>query len=451
MATSIIPTREPTPVVDNTPGTPGGPRNAPKEIRPAGADALARAIRQLKTDTASGAVKIDTNVPLDQKASLARADAADNGTPPPTPAPATAPARTEAAVDDDAASGASGEQTGPYQDASGRWRDANGAFIKDPNAAGQEPLEGGTKQAAAPAEPDPELVPFKLEGLTDRGEEDFEIDVSPEVAERLKRLEKNGMRKEEYTRRMDSLQTKESEWRVLESQMQTAPDAFVLGKLSKDAQLKVAVAILAEHWDLLVPGIVEMNEKPHVRELVKKDNQIAMRDLDAAARTALPAKQAEAYLLRTVEETIPDGAAERQVKLFRTAVDQEARVWAKNNPGMIPRKDEMNALLEDVARDFGWTADHRQTSAPAVAAAAKPVATTRPAAPVAKRVPVDEATRRQAVAQGRAIARRVVPAGAGGMPVDPPRPPSTKGSKTPLSDLFKGIRANPDLIRASAG
>jgi len=355
----------------------------------------------------------------------------------------------EAADDAVAAGEDEGESTetelppGVTRQADGRYRDESGKFVPDPTKPAPDKAASETEE-----ETPVETVSLVLKGHTDSGEKDIEVEVEPEIAERIRRLENDGMRKAEFTRRLDAIQAKESDYRAMMARMSAAPGPWVQQALKPEDQVLVAKALVAEHFQELVPLLVEWAEKPHLRELFKKDNVIALRDAEKQWESQSRAQREEVRILRQIEDTLPDGVAENRADRFRVVAQHELNQWMQANQNQIPTRESVQQLLESLAVDFGL-----KESARPVATETKGAGDTKKAGTQSVRPTPSAKTekRLEDAKRSREIARRVAPAGAGGVPTNEPTVPRFNKGKAPIRDTIKFLRENPGMLTTQAG
>lgn len=429
---------------------PAGPKitELPK---PAGANALANALKNLKTDLADGTVKItDVDAPIIE----AFGEDAHEEALAKQKAEADAPADIDAPAADDAVVAEPQRPEGAYQDAAGRWRSKDGKYLPNDPAAAAAKAEAKPDAAAdAPAEA---ATLVKIPGR--EGQEDLEIEVSdPAIAERLNELRNNGMRKAEFTRRLEPLEQRESEMQSLELRIKSTPVEFLLERVKPETQLEVAKALVAAHWDALYPtlnqwaqdGTGVVDRRTHLVDV--KENNAKSRDEFQRAQFA---QRESAGIVRAVKALVPDTIAGSDTeRRFVHAAEQEL-LYQLHEKKIRPTKDNVAELLAPVLRDFRFDSERAAPDALAAAPGTAPRAAAAPAkAPAANagkpaaKMPANAA----AIATQRATARRIAPPGAGAIPAQVPQLPKSENPKNALKDAFKHFRANPGQLRTTSG
>jgi hypothetical protein len=315
-----------------------------------------------------------------------------------------------------------------------RARDDQGRFVSatpdesdeeeaEPDATG-EPAEVVAEETA-PAE---EAAPIEPITLLDRNGKEVVVEVSdPEIAEVIRAAKNDGMRKAEFTRRIEAVQTKEQEFRAFEVMLQTTPE-LVVERMSPDIKIRTLQYLLASNFDDVAPLIAQWyGDKGTPEHTTRREALLGMKEnLSAAQRTA-QSQMAEGNRIAAVqfqiESLIPETASPEDAQDFYTAA--AAHLGAVDaQRGNTLRPEEVAPLLERFRARFGFTS-------PTVPAAATPPSllpvSPSPAAPVgdkaqaiAKRATAT-AQRMKALPAQQAAAAKVAPQGAGAAPaVRPP-------------------------------
>lgn len=425
---------------------PREPRELPEK---AGANALASALNKLRTDIDTGAVKLDGTTDaeiieaggvLERERALEAAAAKPPGKAPDDGA-TTADDDTGAAPDPDAAPDASADEQWPQQQPDGKWKGKDGKYVAAPGT--EKPAD------AAAATPDPIVVKIP-QGAN---EPDLEIEVPDQaVADRINELRNDGLRKAEFTRRLEAIESRELDMRTQEAVLERSPESFVVERLKPEARVEIAKAILAAHWDDLMPTLIDYaNEQTGAgtRKLALadfKEKAIASKQAMESERSNQRAAQ---VIIRAVQRLIPEDAPEDTVRRFIRVADAE--LSEKIRGGTQVTADNVKDHLSPVLRDFRFDEASRASST-APAPAKRPAAAASTATPPAPGASSTRTTTQRSeeqqrkIATQRATARRVAPAGAGGIPAQPVQIP--KG--TTLKDAFKFVRENPGMLNRTA-
>jgi hypothetical protein len=319
----------------------------------------------------------------------------------------------------------------------GRWVNASGQMVagaapegapapKAP-AAAAAPVAGapkapvaGSGEEAAPAEK------ITLPGLGERGEEDLELEIDdPVVAERLRRLAKEGLRANAFREQRAALETDRAQLQEVTGAIDADPVGFVIRQMTPERQIEVARAVLLEHFDALLPDIEQLASDPTTRA----NRRVELRDQMAASeRQAGEISRARAYAARVVtavEGLVPEDADPAEARDFVAAARQHLAQLANQGQSVTP--DNVRTLLGRHLKYAGFSAPAPAGSAARPSTPAPSVA--RPATPAAQAIAarspsVEEATRAaqrvRRVQTQRAAATRVAPAGAGAAPVSVP-------------------------------
>ncbi len=313
----------------------------------------------------------------------------------------------------------------------GRWVDGAGRMVAGTAPEGAAPV--ATKPAAlAPPAPKAASAPapkageeaasapetITLPGLSDRGEEDIEIEIDdPAVAERLRRMAKDGIRASAAREQRAALEADRARFAEVTAAVEDDPIGFVIGKMSPERQLEVARALILEHLDTLLPDIDELAATPGLRSDRRLDLQ---RTMSTAASEAAEVRNARAYagrIVSSIEALVPEDTDPTDAREFvdssRTYLAKLAQSGQRITPESVP------TLLARHIRMLGSPA---AIPRPASGTVAKPA--TDAARAVAARVSLEDADRSaqrvRRVQIQRAAATRVAPAGAGAAPVSVP-------------------------------
>lgn len=226
-----------------------------------------------------------------------------------------------------------------------QWRDNEGKFHKGPPPTDAELAAAGVTAPAAPAPEKgkkPEAaagqpVAVKLAGLAERGEDDIEIEIDdPDVATRLQRLQKDGLRRQAYDEAMATVEGQRAELEAIGSALEMDPVGFALNHMTRERQLEVAEALLVEHFDALVDKINQFTDDPVNRERGRVD----LRDRLAASRDEMQDARARqshaAACMRTAQGLIPEGIDEATAQLFIADAENDLIRAAKSGRPVTP-------------------------------------------------------------------------------------------------------------------
>lgn len=337
------------------------------------------------------------------------------------------------------------------QDASGRWHRADGTYATAAESAdldGQagltaaSPVAGdvegaGAEEGDAEAQPDPIVVTIK-----GRNGEAVEIAVEDEQAAALLRANANdGMRREEFHRRIQAVESREAELREFEALLQTNPEAVILQHLPAEKQISLATALVAQHWDAIYAHLVGFEQDPTQRVSTAMQTQIAMRDQQQAFQTRVQQQQYLTELQGAVRALVPDGVDEAVAERFLNYAGQDlARAIQARGTAIAPA-DVPTLLAETLALFRFGTAEagspdagHRSPAAPPPPPPARPVArllakpapapSATPRAPAPGAAPSSNATTVRRAVTAQRIAAAQPPAGAGAATVSRPALPA---------------------------
>lgn len=307
-----------------------------------------------------------------------------------------------------------------------------------PEGTAPAPEPEATTEEEAPAEDEAPKHVVTLKGQAERGEADLDLDVgSPEIAERLARLQNDGMRRKDYTERLAALQTRSDDLAEVEAVIQSNPVGFVLREMTPERRLDVGRAILAEHFAELRPEIEHYLTDPSRLY----DLRLRARDqADAAsveAKRTVEANRQAARILAATEALVPDGTSEDiRVRFVR---DAERDLVEAAHRGVPIAPDALPTLLEHRIRMYGFGAvvEPPKVVKPAVA---RPVADRTKAitdAAAAKR----EQERLQKVQVARRNAAAIPPTGRGPVVTQQPLVPKGATIEEATKALLRSTKA----------
>lgn len=345
---------------------------------------------------------------------------------PPSPSAPTEPAETPVEAP------AAPDFTQWTVDAEGKLHRPDGTFAE---SAEIEAYNASVPRVSeAPAEPAPEPIVVTLK--TRNGDEK-EIEVTdPEIAELLRANHNDGMRRQEFTRRIAEVEAKEAEYREFETMLETNPEYLILQALPPEKQVSIATALLAQHWDAVVDRIAEYHTDPSTRVRTAAEAQIAIRDNQAQYQQQVAKARYIAEVRRTIDTLVPETVQPDIAERFLRDAESDLAAAVRARNGQPVPTSELAGILAPRLALYGFDKPQSAGAVPAVPAV-PPKPPARPVArPVAKagtpaampRPSVNTATApgetvRKAV-QAQAIAAAVPPAGAGAatlrVPLVPP-------------------------------
>lgn len=367
-----------------------------------------------------------------------------------------APQETEAAPQSDAEvdaaavaaiDAAGGEETeaeaapvyeGWVVDEQGRLHRPDGSFA---NAGEIDQYNASIPAEATPeAESAPEPIVVKLKG---RDGADVEIEVTDEAtAEALRTNAKDGLRGEEYRKKMAVAEEYLAERRAFETMMETNPEGLILQHLPHEKQVSLAVALVAKHWDAIAPNLVKFDTEPTARISEAANAEIRMRDQQREYETLTASQkygvQLESATRALIPEHIPDDVAEQ----FLADAARELGNTVRQR-GQFPI-DEVKTVLARRLALYGFdkpASGTTSTSAPTplkrptARAVSRPQGNTATVATASAGANHGATVRRTVTAQR--VAAAVPPAGAGAAAVRAPMVPANADLKQASQALRK--------------
>lgn len=315
--------------------------------------------------------------------------------------------------------------------------------VAAPPAGAPAPTVAAPSDSAASAEAG---VKVTLPGLPERGEEDIEVEVDPEIAKYIQRIKNEGLRAKEFQARRTQLDGQQAQIEAYEQEMSIDPIGFHLNKLPADQRLNVAQALLVEHLDELLPVIDQLRD-PAVR-------MAAMRELAAGQKTT-QTRLAESRrvsadvraVVRAAEQLIPDGTDDATADLFIADARRDLANAADQRQVVTPQT--VKQILTRRMALYGFDKPAAAPKAPAapVVPVAPAIPTARPATDrardIAARRPVGQdaaaaQTRIRRTQGNRAAAARVAPVGAGAAPTQ--RPVVPPEAETDIESMSRHLR-----------
>lgn len=328
---------------------------------------------------------------------------------------------------------------------------------EEPDDLPEKPVEGAeTKEAPVVAKPDEKAPEVKPEAKEDEikpvvvtlkghdGRPDIDIEVEDQAsADYLNEIQNNGLRKSQWTKEKEALEGREAQLRTVESMIQAAPSQFILQHAPKEAQLEMARSLLAQHFDELVPDLAKwvdpVTGTASRREFAADQREKAVEASQKWQRQQQIDRQTLA-ITRAVSNLIPEGTSEDRTRRFVTLAESE--IVRSINKGLAVSPKDVPDLLKDIISDFRF---EPQVPATNGSTASPPASGDKPT----PAIPRSADDRLKKVAKARAIARRVTPQGAGGMPAQIPKMPKTVDGKNAIKERIAYLRDNPGLLRTT--
>ena len=296
----------------------------------------------------------------------------------------------------------------------------------DPNPS-EPPNSSENPEVVEETEPEVEEAPkalVTLKGQPERGEEDIELDVGDAaLVERIQRLQNDGLRKKDYEGKLQAVQQKEAEVSEFFTALEHNPIGTVLNAIPRDASLEVARALIAEHWDALLPELQQFSQDPtRVREtrLDARERSIAA---DKQTRSVIDAERRASAIMSATDALVPDTVAPAIRQQFIEDAERDLVKLAQQGVAVSP--ETVASQLQDRIRMYGFAV--QSPVKPAKPAVARRVGS--PDSPIAA-PDVEKAKQVQARIQANAAVRKnaaaIPPAGRG--PVATRKPLVPKGA-----------------------
>lgn len=353
------------------------------------------------------------------------------------------PSRRPEAVVDDADQPITRETDGAeFNEDAGRWQ-LNGKFVEGDPPEGWEPPAVDPKPAkgakAAEESADEKVVTVTLAGLTERGEEDIEVEVDADLAQRIQRLKNDGIRAKEYATRRAELDDREARLAAYDGELEEAPIAFHLTKMPKANQLEVARALLVKHFNELIPDMDRLSDPATRIEAIEKLNdELEQSRGRVSQRRAV--QGAVKAILAGVEALIPEGTDEATALEFMADARNDlgnlsakgTRIEPGNVATLLARRVGLYGFTKPKEAVTADPAPKKGTSARPATAAARAIADRKPVTGAAS----EHRVRRTQTA--RSAASRIAPAGAGAAPTRAPAlPPEANDSIESLTNALR--------------
>ena len=324
-------------------------------------------------------------------------------------------------------------------DEQGRVRDEQGRFA----TAGQEgDAEAEASDARAEGE-DPEPDESRLVRLPGRSPDDppEEIEVDdPQVAERLRMLANNGMRRAEFNRQMESVAQQRQEIEHFQTELEADPVGWIMTQV-ESPELRQALArhLLADEgvYDAVIEDVASWDRDPVARRAaaaeLRADRLERQQRAQQEVATRAQVKQNLREIQTSIRDLIPDDIDGAEAQRFYAYAIREVQDYVNSigtnhlDPAQVPVLLERQGLL----RLFGLHGPRPEpVASPSSAAPAAPSRAERPAAGARPAPTVEEAHQAQQKLRKRIQTRRaaatVAPAGAGATPTRI-RPPEGQG------------------------
>jgi hypothetical protein len=274
---------------------------------------------------------------------------------------------TEGSDDDGVSGGDVPDDTGADGDGS-EGGDAGGD-APVPDAAAGETDDTGTGdteadadvQASDDTDADPEPVVVDIPGR--REGETVQLEVSdPELAERLKQLANDGMRRKEFNTQAAALRDKGAEIKQFTDRLATDPAGLILEKATPETREMIVRDILLSDAALLSKVLDQFNEidrdenaRVAATAQMERDAAIRARDADRLATQNDVYQQSANEIMGAVEALIPEDASDDRVEAFmEDAIGFLEFKASKEGPDVVNPANIKN-LLETRLRLHGIT------------------------------------------------------------------------------------------------
>lgn len=264
-----------------------------------------------------------------------------------------------------------------------------------------------------------------LAGHGERGEKDIEVEIDdPEIADRLERLSKDGLRRRQFDERMKKVDARVAELRTVDQALERDPVGYAINRMTPVRQVEVAKAILTERWDELVPFIQELDGGDAARLRLRIELRDKLTENSKAASATAEREQYIADVMGAVRALVPEGTDDETGDQFMADADQDLAREA--NAGRKVTVAAVAKILERRMKMYGFeppadgASESGGTRASRTGAEERSAASARPLSPRAKELAKEKlATARAAQdrikrqLESRRGASRVAPAGTG--------------------------------------
>jgi hypothetical protein len=316
-----------------------------------------------------------------------------------------------------------------------KWRGKDGKFVEGEAPTADELTALAAEKAKAPAattEPakvdDPaaaaaeeKWVKVTLPGLSERGEQDLEAEVSPELADRITRLKNDGLRRKAYDEQMQGVERSKAELQAIEEALTVDPVGFTIGRMTPQRQLEVAEALLIEHFETLAPKIEQYWNDAAARQGARVNFRDKMRESSTQLTETQQKREYANRVLGAARQLLPESVEPAVAQAFLRDAERDLIDAARSGATVAP--ETVPQLLQNRLKLYGL---HETPAAPA----GSTTTTTQPPATQTARPVTDRARTIAEVKQGsarirrvqtqRLAATRVAPTGAGAAPVQVP-------------------------------
>lgn len=275
-----------------------------------------------------------------------------------------------------------------------------------------------TREPGATAAPAESGVKVTLPGIAERGEEDIEVEVDADLADRIQRLKNEGLRAKDYASRRAEVDRQAAALEAYQQELEIDPIGFHINRMPKDQQIAVARALIVEHMDELAPDIEQLRD-PAVRLHATKELRDGLRTSQDRLAQQRQVAAAVREVVRAVESIVPDGTDEATFNDFVADARRDLARVAESGERVTPQN-----VKQLLARRVGLYGFDKPKAPATPSQPLVPVA--RPMTPraqaIADRRPVtaDAASTQARIRRtqaARAAGARVAPVGAGAAPV----------------------------------
>lgn len=208
-------------------------------------------------------------------------------------------------------------------------------------------------EEADPAESGKAIV-VKLPGHKERGEKALEIEIDdPEVAERLRRLAKDGMRASDFAKAEARIKSERAELDDIKTHLQVAPEQWILAHVSPERKLSLAKALNAELFENedLQNEFNELADETTRRER-KLDLREKQHEAEQEVETARAKRDYAHSVLDAVAALVPDGIDRETHRRFLD--DAERDLMTEVSRGVTITPQNVKEVLEYRIRMYGF-------------------------------------------------------------------------------------------------
>lgn len=332
-------------------------------------------------------------------------------------------------------------------------------WVKPADTKRDTPADTTTGKPAADKEkgrdtaPDPDapkLEKITLAGEKDRGEEDIEVEVDADIADRIRRAQNGALRRQVFERRQSALDQRQAAMDETELALAEDPVGFIINQVTPERRLELTRALLAEHLPELAAELEQWLENDGVRQ----EQRVKIRDrMKDSADNLSKARKARAYVksvMDAVQKLVPEDTDDERAQDF--IVDARRTLADLSDKGIAVTPENVKQHLARRLQLYGFDQPRRQTPPrrpDADRSAKDPKDTARPVSdrareiadrrPSSKAAAAKEQDRVRRVQRARAASQRQTPAGAGVAPVEQPvlRPEDETDVRTASKALRK--------------